>query len=144
VWATLYCDASFSPNDGGAWACWLRSDAGRDISKGICPPHIIDSNLAEMHAVLEGIVRARSIWGNLAGILVKTDSQTAVNILKFRAPKHRRRDYAALQTHVVSALAPNVRIRMQWTPGHQHPDTTAAWINDRVDNLARDARTKRP
>jgi ribonuclease HI len=144
MWVTLYTDASFHQEDGGSWACWLRSDLGRDISKGVCPPHVIDSNLAEMHAILEGITRARAIWGNLVGILVKTDSQTAVDVLKYRAPRPRRSDYAKIQKLVVEALAPNIMIRVRWTPGHQRPNTTAAWINGRVDSLAREARTKRP
>lgn len=139
MWVTLYSDASLGP-DGASWGVWLRSEAGRIIESSVFPPSVRDSNLAEILAVIEGIRIGRVRWPQATGFLVRTDSQTAVSILRYRAPPHRRADFRDAQKTLTSILAPDVRIRMTWTPGHQRPDNVRAWINNRVDQLAREAR----
>ncbi len=147
MWVTLYTDASVG-NDGAAWAAWLRCDLGRLVHSGafapdLFPPNKHDSTLAEILAILEGVRIGREHWKTASGFLVRTDSQAAADILRYRAPPHRRADFRAAQERLRSLLAPDIKIRTTWIPGHQKPDHTKAWINDRVDALARGARGRR-
>lgn len=140
MWVTLYTDASVT-REGASWAAWLRSDSGRIVESGPLE-NVADSNLAEMLAIIEGVRVGRERWPHASGFLVRTDSQTATTVLRYRAPPHRRSDFRALQEKLRELLAPAVRIKMTWVPGHQRPDNTRAWINDRVDNIARSTRRK--
>lgn len=144
MWVTLYTDASFHHEDGGGWACRLRSSAGRIERSGVCPPEVRDNNVAEIYAILMGITVGKQEWGELAleGFHVKTDSTAAISVLKYGARPPRHPLSKAYQEQVRELLAPNIRIKLVWVKGHQGGDDVQAWLNNRVDSLSRASRLK--
>src|SRR5262245_41450797 len=80
-WVTCYTDASFTKTAAG-WGIWLRSARGRIVRQGACPPYVRSANEAEMAAIFAGIYLARRAWGAaVRGLVVYTDSQTAIDVL---------------------------------------------------------------
>lgn len=150
-WVTLYTDAGFHPVEGGTYGCRTRHSfpPGRTEIHGKIED-CADSNVAEMYAIVIGVEHVLSTWGRVDGIGVKTDSQTALAVLKYGASQHRRPDFRALQERLQVALklkeveqGSTVKIRIQWVKGHQGSRTTQGWLNNRVDALAREARRTR-
>lgn len=149
-WVTLYTDAGFHPVAGGTYGCRTRHRFPplRTEIHGVVPHPCSDCNVAEMHAIVVGIEHVLTTWPRVDGVGVKTDSQTAQAILKFGARPHRRADFRALQERLQRALKAKeseqgsvVKVRIQWVRGHQTNESTSGWLNNRVDELARRART---
>lgn len=146
-WVTLYTDGSYHHERGGFY--------GFRVRHGIEPyriedfgevPDCPDPNVAEMAAIVYGIQRILETYERVDGVGVKTDSQTAISVLKFGAHRHRRKDYNVWQDLLREVLAEKervqgsvVKVRIQWVKGHQGKGTTQAWLNNRVDALARKA-----
>lgn len=131
-WATLYTDYSGL----GGWAIWARSDYGRIVRNG--STDIDDSSAGELFAILQGIIIIKSEWREITGISVYTDSQVAVKIAKFNAPKPRRDDLVDLQLQIRQALG-ECFIKCTWVKGHQKQNTVKAYLNGQCDRLAREA-----
>lgn len=149
-WVTLYTDAGFHPVDGGTYGCRTRHSfpPGRTEIHGKVP-ECADNNVAEIYAIVVGVEHVLATWGRVDGVGVKTDSQTALSVLKFGAAPHRRADFRALQQRLDTALKMKaleqgslVKIRIQWVKAHQGGQSVQGWLNNRVDALARDARRK--
>ena len=95
-WVTLYTDA----NPRG-WGAWARAD---DDHPTHCGEQIIrqrwsgafdaslDITAAESLAIVNGCRLVLATWVDVFGIGIKTDSQAAMNMLKFRAKGARRQD----------------------------------------------------
>ena len=135
---TLYCDASFCPHQlVGGWAIWLRSEQGRIVEDGPIPDYCTQSHEAELAAIYAGIYRTVKRWPMTEAILVRSDCQTALELM---GQKYRPRSRAAhrlvgkvqkLKTHH------NLRLIPRWVKGHQTAKKTDAWLNNKVDELAR-------
>ena len=143
LWVTIYTDAGFK--DGrGTWGVWIRTTNERIIKNGVCHPNIKDSNLAEMYAILAGVIIVLRTYPdmNIDGILIKSDSRTAINWAKWNGQQPRNAAAAKMRARLWLMLEErDCRIRCVWVKGHQNPGRgTAAFLNNAVDLLATDAR----
>jgi ribonuclease HI len=138
VLTTLYCDASFCPHQlVGGWAIWLRSEQGRIVEDGATPDYCTQSYEAELAAIYAGIYRTSKRWPGTTAILVRSDCQTALELMdrKYRA---RSRSAHRLTTKIHQLQAQQgFRLISRWVKGHQRGSQTDAWLNNKVDELAR-------
>lgn len=135
---TLYCDASFCPHQlVGGWAIWLRSNQGRIIEHGATPDYCDFSNEAELAAIYAGIYRGLTRWPQTTAILVRSDCRDALNLMENRheAPTQSGRRLAK-KIHDLQAQR-GVRLIPRWVKGHQRGTEVDAYLNNRVDELAR-------
>lgn len=148
-WVTLYTDAGWSPQHGGTWAFRVRHSFNpiRHEDYGYVEPHARDANSAEMAAIVFGAEWVLRTYDRVDGIGVRTDSKTAISVLKFGARRHRRADYRYWQERMARAMhkksetqGHTCKLRLRWVRGHQVGDTTRIWLNNRCDELARKAR----
>lgn len=138
---TLYCDASFDHTVRiGGWGVWLRSDAGRVVRGGPAPDYCARSYEAELAAIYAGAWLAVRTWPQTRLVLVRSDCDQALRIMDGRSAP--RSDHAAaLRLHArLKKLRREhgVRLRARWVKGHQRGNETDAWLNRRVDEIARD------
>lgn len=140
---TLYCDASFCHQSKvGGWAVWLRSDQGRHVESGPMPDYCTSSNDAELAAIYAGIYRAATMWPQAEVVLVRSDSDTALNWMARRheasSPGSRR------LVAKIRDLEKQHRLRLvpRWVQSHQRGNTTDAYLNRRVDQMAYDEMCK--
>jgi ribonuclease HI len=135
---TLYCDASFCPHNlVGGWAIWLRSERGRIIEDGPVPDYCKESYEAELAAIYAGIYRTLNRWSNTTAILVRSDCETALNLMSNRYQgRHRGARRLATKIHGLQREA-GVRLIPRWVKGHQRGTKTDAYLNNRVDEMAR-------
>lgn len=145
MWVTSYTDASFDRKVGGAWAVWLRSDAGRAVHRGVCPPYVRDSNAAELSAIYASVYIACRIWPSTTGVLICSDSQGALAMAEPCAPLSWAPAIRRLQQRLRELVdTEGLELRFKWIKGHQRADTsTAAWLNNQVDRLAGNTRRAR-
>ena len=136
----MYTDASWCPmTHATGWAAWLRSEVGRLVVSGYCVTQT--SYEAELAAIGFGIKTVRARWGGTTGILVKTDCLSAVRFLEqheVRKPGKQVNRRAAKYKERILEIADGVRLRLEWTPGHAGGAEAPAYINRRVDHLARE------
>lgn len=135
---TLYCDASFCPTTRvGGWAVWLRSDKGRLIESGTLPGYIEESFEAELAAIYAGVYRAVTRWPETEAVFVRSDCETA--FIKLDRPDTTWRPGAVRLVEKVLGLRDEHKIRLVkgWVKGHQRGHSTEAYLNRRVDHLAR-------
>ena len=135
---TLYCDASFCPHHlVGGWAIWLRSEQGRIVEDGPTPDYCDQSNEAELAAIYAGIYRTSKRWPTTTAILVRSDCQTALELMdkKYR-PRSRGAHRLASKIHRLQEEG-GFRLIPRWVKGHQRGNKTDAWLNNKVDELAR-------
>lgn len=134
---TLYCDASFdSRTRTGGWGVWLRSDEGRIIKAGPCPPYLRFSYEAELSAIFAGLWLACNTWEKTEAVLVRSDAQDALRIIVGRQnAKHRAAKRLFFKIKDL-CRDKNVKIIPRWVKGHQAGSNTDAWLNRRVDELA--------
>lgn len=146
-WVTLYADASFHSDRGGAYGFRVRSsEEPIRAEHSDVIPDCKDNNYAEMYAILQGIQYICDTYARVDGVGVRTDSQTACSLLKYQAPLHHRKDFAEIQKQVIALLAAKsaqqgsvIRIKLEWVKGHQATNNGKGWLNNRVDALARQA-----
>lgn len=143
---TLYCDASFcSRTKTGGWAVWLRSDAGRIVRGGACPEYVAHAYEAELAAIFAGVHLALTQWPQTTAVLVRSDCRAALDIM--RQQQRVKHPGARTLAGKIQALRTKKRTRLipRWVKGHQHGEAVDAWLNRKVDALARDhmQRTRR-
>lgn len=134
--STLYTDATWDQTRRrGGWAIWCRSDSGRIVKYGPVPSYVEDNNVAEFSAIFAGIHIIRTEWSQTTMIVLKTDSQAALNVINGDnepwSTGARR-----LQQKVKTALG-NTKLRASWVKGHQRGSSVPAWLNNKVDQLAK-------
>lgn len=147
TWVTLFTDAN--PH---AWGAYARADQvlprrndlhtqPRVEGMGAFENSPLDVTLAECRAILEGYKMVLDYWEGVEGIGVRTDSQAAIRVLIFGAPRHRREDLRLVQEEAREILK-GVKSRLRWVKGHQDPNlgNVRAWLNNRVDLRASRAR----
>ena len=145
MWVTVYADASFDRDDGGGWGVWVRSERGRIVRRGKCPPYVTTSGQAELAAIYAGLFLALRAWGaDVRGFFVRSDSQEALLYLDSKAPLSRARAVARLQTKIRGLIRPGVDVHAKWVKGHQKRSTgTGAYLNAACDKLAKRGRKAR-
>lgn len=143
MWVTIYTDASWFPEQNkGGWGFWAKSDKGRLTQHGELPKWVVCNNSAEMAAILIGIAEVLETWTNdVDGILVCTDSLTAIHYLKYRpdgVDELNRNDWLEIRKRLHGLLdTQRVKIKMRHVKGHQKSKTTQAWLNNKVDEFTR-------
>lgn len=123
---------------------WIRTPHERIIKNGVCHPQITDCNLAEMYAILAGVIIVLRTYPDMDidGILIKSDSRTAIKWAKWKGFAPAGGPAAKMRARLWLMLGErDCRIRCVWVKGHQNPGRgTAAYLNNAVDLLATDAR----
>lgn len=150
---TLYTDAAMKDNH-LTWAFWGRADVGRLVQHGTCPPEITTIGQAEAYAIAQGMHRCLNKWPGTKGFTVKTDSQDAKGILttektfskkedpiKQAAQEVSNRLHKAFQKMVADK---NLDVTVKWVKGHRTDKSMSTWLNNRVDQLTREARKNKP
>lgn len=139
MWVTAYCDASFDRSRGGAWAAWLRCDAGRLVRRGRGPAYVTDSVSAELAAIDAAAYLAVTTW-TVRGILVLNDCQAALELAARVRPG--RGASGRLQARLREVLgSKGVVLKTRWVPGHRPRSAgTSAFLNDWCDREAKRAR----
>jgi ribonuclease HI len=145
VWVTVYADASFNPVEGGGWGVWVRSERGRFVRRGKCPPYVKTSGEAELAAIYAGVCLALRAWkGEVRGFFVRSDSQEALFHAVPAAPLSRAPAVRRLQQKLRELLGPRIEVHAKWVKGHQKPSNgTAAYLNAACDKLAKRGRRSR-
>jgi ribonuclease HI len=123
---------------------WLRSDAGRIVRSGRCPPYVTDANSAELAAIYAGVFLCLREWPPVRGIRVRSDSQAALFDADPNARLARRPATRQLQTKLRVLLAERpVELSLSWVKGHQPADAgIAAWLNRNCDARAQKLRRR--
>jgi len=137
VWVTIYSDASFHRKNGGAWAVWLRSGAGRAVHRGTCPVYVRDCNAAELSAIYAGVYLACRIWPATTGVLICSDSQSALAAADPTASLSLNPAMHRLQQRLREVTSnKRLQLHFKWVKGHQRANaSTSAWLNNQVDRL---------
>lgn len=143
MWVTIYTDASWFPElKEGGWGYWTKSNKGRITNHGKLPDWVTCSNSAEIAAILIGVIEAFETWPNeITGILICTDSQVAMQYLKYRPDgikTLKRADWLEIRKLLYELLdSHGVLIKIRHVKGHQRARTTEAWLNNKVDEFTR-------
>jgi ribonuclease HI len=136
---TLYCDASFCPDKlVGGWAIWLRSGEGRHVESGPSPRYCVSSNEVEFVAIYAGIYRAVTRWPSTTAILVRSDSTTALGWMEGSHEARGRMGRRLQQLIAGITTKHNVCLIPRWVKGHRSGRGTDVWLNNRVDQMARE------
>jgi ribonuclease HI len=116
---------------------------GRAVHRGTCPLYVRDSNAAELSAIYAGIYLACRIWPSTTGVLVCSDSQSALAAAVLAAPLSSDPAMRRLQQRLRElANREHLQLHFKWVKGHQRVSaSTSAWLNNQVDRLA--GRTRR-
>lgn len=146
MWITVYTDASWKPNQNiGGWGMWARSDFGLIKKKGRFPKWVKCSNTGEMTAVFLAVKEIAAIWTkhNIDGILVCTDSATAISYLKFdkdfKKENYNRKDWLFIREKLYQILdSHSIKIKFRHVKGHQSSSTKQGWLNNMVDGFSRE------
>lgn len=148
VFLTGYADGSYSnqgQHQGGAWGIWVRDHQTRILRAGPCPTYVHSSNDAEICAVWAAIYTAvtllRRDQANI--IVVKTDSQTACAAFGYGEsgrPRMDSRIWDLVRKSLELADRHDLKVVVSWVKGHQKADNVKAYLNGRVDKMARRAR----
>lgn len=134
---TLYCDASWYQEERvGGWAVWLRSERGRIVRAGTVPDYCEHAYEAELAAIFAGVYLTTASWPDTSAIVVRSDCDAALKLMSGRnLPRHQG---AHMLTSKISEIQKSIRLLPKWVKGHQSGDSTEAWINRKVDRLARE------
>lgn len=135
-WSTLYCDASFSKEHGGAWSIWLRSEKGRIVRSGKCPPEIYNSLLAEFFAAYQGVAIARSEW-ETDGVQINSDCLAVVDGLGSGYRWSSNKDVRKIQDKILRLGA---TLRTKHVKAHTGLSDTRSYLNRKCDKFANIAR----
>lgn len=136
LWVTLYCDASYSGEHGGAWSIWLKSSEGRIIKSGKCPSDVRDAQAAEFYAAEMGVQIARREW-SADGIQINTDCMAVVHGLGSGYRWSTRKDIRRAQDRIFKLGG---RLRLKHVKAHTSGQDTRSYLNRQVDRYANKAR----
>ncbi len=137
MWVTAYVDASWCPKTKAAgWAVWLRCNQGREVLSG---SFTCKSSLeAEVVAAILGVKLAVEKFPNAEAVLIKTDCDGAQKMLQFEGKRPRSERLCMMQEKLVEFReAHDIWVKVRWTKGHDPGNEAPAYINRRVDRLAR-------
>src|SRR5580658_666792 len=132
MWVTAYTDASVRKEKAG-WSVWLRSQRGRVVQKGECPPEIRDSNMAELYAAVKAVELAKEHWPETSAGLLNMDSTGVIDKITGTVG-----DSGKLLPLLRRLHSHGCRIRCKHIRGHRAAsgESTRSYLNDQVDKLA--------
>lgn len=135
---TLYCDASFCPKTySGGWAAWLRSERGRIIRSGPTPDYCRHAYEAEIAAIYAGLYLVTRSWPEAEAVLVRSDCTAALHLMQ-RRREASHRGARRLATKIEGLrIAHGIKLVPRWVKGHRGGEQTDAYLNRRVDEMAR-------
>lgn len=141
VYVAGYADASFCHVNGqGGVACWLRSDTKRALHAAKIPPWVVNSVQAETVAVCEAFRLSLELSKKATVAVVKTDCSAVVGMFD---PQIEPKIPEPLEKMILEVLHQasnrNVRLIVKWVKGHSDADTVQSYLNNRVDELAKNA-----
>ena len=147
-WLTGYSDASFKlepPDAGGGWGCWVRDSQTRILRAGPCPKWVSDSQESELCGVFAAIHTAVTrLESHLANIMVvKLDNQSVAQWFGWRGSTRTPRRPERLDLVCRALQAANdkqIKLVVTWVKGHRGDQDISAYLNSRVDEMARTAR----
>jgi ribonuclease HI len=114
------------------WSVWLRSDRGRVVLKGECPPDIRDSTMAELYAAVQAVELAKQSWPETSAVLLNMDSTGAINKITGRVG-----DSGKLLPLLRRLHSHGLKIRCKHIRGHRPSgDSVRTYLNQQVDKLA--------
>jgi hypothetical protein len=137
---TCYTDASWSEREGGAWAVFVHSEAGRIVQEGLCPPWVRDSTLAELSAIYAAVYLSVRTWGDaVREVVVVSDSRDALRLAGEGTPPARGQRARGLQRKIRELAATHrLSIHCRWVKAHQRGALdTAAALNRECDRMAK-------
>jgi ribonuclease HI len=130
-WATLYTDASGRGGYGIHGIC----NEGKMTVGGCCGHR--DSLACELYAIVKGVEMCASAW-DIDSIRIRSDSRQALRLASTasnRTLHSTRADLKALQERL--ARIP-LQVTTEWVRGHQAGNSSSAYLNRKVDKLARE------
>jgi ribonuclease HI len=132
MWVTAYTDASVRYEKAG-WSVWLRSQRGRVVQKGECPPEIRDSNMAELYAAVQAVELAKQNWPETSAVLLNMDSTAVIDKITGTVG-----DNGKLLPLLRRLHSHGLKIRCKHIRGHRAAsgESTRSYLNDQVDKLA--------
>src|SRR5580658_8974862 len=132
MWVTAYTDASVRYEKAG-WSVWLRSQRGRVIRNGECPPEIRDSNMAELYAALQAVELAKETWPETSAVLLNMDSTGVIDKITGRVDENGKLLPLLRRLH-----SHGLKIRCRHIRGHRAAsgESTPSYLNDQVDKVA--------
>lgn len=156
-WLTVYTDAGVK--DGvGTYGCWIRVYSGRRTLEGVIPHSNVQSNEAEMYAIVtgvrEGVMMWRSDYGVEVprGITIGTDSAHCIRRLcNPRCPDitTKGNPVSLLERELHREFMELIRFgnvqahyRFKKVRSHRSTSTTQGWLNDWCDKAATRARMR--
>lgn len=145
IWMAGYADASFSEGDTPAWGLWVRDHTQRILRAGLCPSWVKNSNEAELVAVSTAVHTAcERLDKSCTLLIIKTDNQgVASRFQPQRKLPEKPECLLEMEKILLAAKEAGVKLIVKWVPGHQVTSTTAAYLNNRVDALAVQARKEK-
>lgn len=146
IFLSGYADASMSGDRTRAgYGAWVRDSTRRILLSGPLPSWVTDVNQAELAALFAAAYMGltKLDYQNSNIFVLKTDSQAAARWLGWdgssRLPRHERVLKLVYQIYDLAEKL-DIKIVATWVQGHQGTKTTAGWLNNRVDKMAREAR----
>jgi ribonuclease HI len=140
---TCYTDASYNEGRGASWSVWIRSDRGRIIRSGRCPPFVQNSTTAELAAVYAGMILVVRSWPEVSLLLIRSDCQTALDLV-VGTVRAKEKSARRIQRKISALLVQRrLEVRCRWVKGHQAPSSSKeAFLNHSCDRLARAAQQR--
>lgn len=129
---TVHGDAGWK--DGiGRWAWFCRSHLPPELIEGTDQGPCQNSGVAEARALLWGVRAAFATWpppSTPGTLFLRSDNKGVLDCLSLQRDNFE--DMVALRALIPAHLTLNVK----HVPGHQRANTTAAWVNRRVDQAS--------
>lgn len=139
--ATVYTDASGNKKS-WSWAFFART-CGRYHSGSGTVGHrsrknlkIAQSNSAEMYAIYMAVKEIINVWPDVKGIFVNTDNKTCCFF--FWPSRNNPGCVSSKKIYLmIQELLDGRWIRVKWVKGHQKSKNIRAYLNNKVDGMAR-------
>lgn len=141
VFLTAFCDASFRGGPSG-FAYWIRDSERRLI--GSHSANLKTSTDAELMGVIAAIRACLDNFDPADILVVKCDCQAVVKLFRPGGRTRHERSADLAKRAINSVNSVGMKLIVKWTKGHSTEKTPEAYLNDRVDVLAREAALGRP
>lgn len=136
---TIYCDASFKDGNAGG-AAYIRSDRG--ILRWAGGFIASTPQEAEAYTICMAAMFAHRNWPETEVLYIVNDNKACVEYLwsfadiKIKNPEVR----AHLDSLIHYAKRNKLKLRSKWIRSHQTPKDVQTWLNNHVDEIAKNHR----
>lgn len=140
---TIYTDASLIWKKGEAfWAFHAKCCKGRYQDRGEADRTIWDSNIAEMYAICIAVWKCLKKWPHVSGFFVNTDSKVCCKIWWDWENSPNIPEAIEMKNNLKKSLGDRW-IKVKWVKGHQEKDDARAYLNNKVDHMAKKLNERR-